>query len=212
VDDLVDLQPVVADNREIGVDYDDGRWSVHVAAYWSDSDLGSLLIRDPATDTYNVSRQKTEIDGYEASLAYRLNDVARLGVGYAQADGRYDTDKDDRVDSDLSGSNISPDRAIAFWEQAWTQGVSTRLQASHSFGRTFETLGKPDVHFDGYTLVDLQASTALPMGRLNLGIENLLDKQYMTYYAQTVAVPNGTDDDYFAGRGRVLTVGWSHRF
>src|SRR5690606_2519378 len=46
VDELVDLTPVVADNREIGLDWDDGRWLAHVAAYWSDSDLGSLLIFD----------------------------------------------------------------------------------------------------------------------------------------------------------------------
>ena len=31
VDQLVDLSPVVADNREIGMDYDDGRWSGY---YW----------------------------------------------------------------------------------------------------------------------------------------------------------------------------------
>ncbi|RPE80926.1 TonB-dependent receptor [Vulcaniibacterium tengchongense] len=208
VDNLVDLQPVVADNREIGLDYDDGRWNAHLAAYWSDSDLGSVLVYDPATDSYNVSRQKTEIDGIEANVALRVTEAARIGVAYAQTDGRYDTNADGRVDSDLQGNNISPDRAIAFWEQRWSDAVSTRLQASRAFGRTFRSRTGGDVRFDGYTTVDLQASVALPVGRLNLGIENLLDEQYITYYSQTV----GADDDYFSGRGRVLSASWSHRF
>ncbi len=212
VDQLVDLQPVIADNREIGLDYEDDRWVAHLAAYWSDSDLGSILIRDPASGTYNVNRQKTKIDGIEANLAYRFAESGRIGIGYAQADGRYDTNSDGRVDSDVSGSNISPDRVTAFWEQRWTEDFSTRLQANRAISRTFSTLGKADTHFDGYATFDLQASLALPLGRLNLGVENLFSKQYITYYAQTVAVPVRDADDYFAGRGRTLTVGWSHRF
>jgi iron complex outermembrane receptor protein len=210
VENLVDLEPVIADNREIGVDYDDGRWSAHLAAYWSDSDLGSVLVYDAATDSYNVARQKTKIDGIEGNVAFRVNDTTRIGLAYAQADGRYDTDRDGRVDADLQGNNISPDRAIAFWEQRWTDAISTRLQASHALDRKFYVKGVEQTagEFNGYTTLDLQSSIALPMGRLNLGIENLLGRQYVTYHAQTV----GGNDDYIAGRGRVLTVGWSHRF
>jgi len=43
---------------------------------------------------------------------------------------------------------------------------------------------------------------------LNVGIENLFGEQYTTYYSQTT--PRA--DTYTAGRGRVLTVGWQHRF
>ncbi|HJW45652.1 MAG TPA: TonB-dependent receptor, partial [Lysobacter sp.] len=215
VDNLVDLSPVVADNREIGIDYDDGRWLAHLAAYWSDSDLGSLLVRDPATNNYNVSRQKTKIEGIEANLSFRITDGSRIGLGYAQSEGRYDRNQDGRVDTDLEGINISPDRAIAFWEQNWHERFSTRLQASHSFDRDFDRLGTQVAHFDGYTTLDLQARIALPVGNLNLGIENLLDEQYITYYSQTSYPPNTltpVTDDYFAGRGRVLSVNWSHHF
>ncbi len=215
VDNLVDLSPVVADNREIGIDYDDGRWLAHLAAYWSDSDLGSLLVRDPATNNYNVSRQKTKIEGIEANVSFRITDGSRIGLGYAHSEGRYDRNQDGRVDTDLEGINISPDRATAFWEQNWHERFSTRLQASHSFDRDFDRLGTQVAHFDGYTTLDLQARIALPVGDLNLGIENLLDEQYITYYSQTSYPPNTltpVTDDYFAGRGRVLNVNWSHHF
>ncbi len=209
VDRLVDLQPVIADNQEIGIDFDNGRWLAHLAFYRSDSDLGSRLAFDPATQYYQVVREKTEIEGIEANVAYQFTDATRVGLAYAQTDGRYDSNGDDRVDSDLPGVNVSPDRVTAFWDQTWSPSISTRLQASHAFDRDFDYRGRtlPD-EFEGYTTVDLQARFALPVGALNVGIENLFGEQYMTYYSQTT--PRA--DTYTAGRGRVLTVGWSHRF
>lgn len=206
VDNLVDLQPVVSDNREIGLDYDDGRWVAHLAGYWSDSDLGSRLDFDPATGAYNVARERTEIRGIEGNVAFRFSEAGRIGLAYARTEGRYDSDGDDRVDSDIPGVNISPDRVTAFWTQRWLPRFDTRLQASHAFDRDFNGSGED---FEGYTTVDLIGRVGLPTGTLNIGIENLFGEQYMTYYSQ-VRPPR--DDGYVAGRGRVLTVGWSHRF
>ena len=208
VDALVDLSPVIADNREIGVDYDDGRWVAHLAAYWSDSELGSRLSFDPATGTYSVVRERTEIRGIEGNVAVRAGDADRLGLAYAATEGEYDSDGDDHVDSDLPGINVSPDRVTAFWTRDWTPAISTRLQASHALDRSFDRRGVEVADFDGYTLVDLMARFAMPVGTLNVGIENLLGEQYVTYYSQST--PRA--DTYVAGRGRVLTLGWSHRF
>ena len=208
VDALVDLSPVIADNREIGVDYDDGRWVAHLAAYWSDSELGSRLSFDPATGTYSVVRERTEIRGIEGNVAVRAGDADRLGLAYAATEGEYDSDGDDHVDSDLPGINVSPNRVTAFWTRDWTPAISTRLQASHALDRSFDRRGVEVADFDGYTLVDLMARFAMPVGTLNVGIENLLGEQYVTYYSQST--PRA--DTYVAGRGRVLTLGWSHRF
>ncbi|HEU0153539.1 MAG TPA: TonB-dependent receptor [Arenimonas sp.] len=208
VDRLVDLSPVVADNQEIGLDYDDGRWSAHLAAYRSESDLGSLLVYDPATDNYNVRRQRTEIRGVEGNLALRLSPGDRIGVAYARTEGRYDRNQDGAVDTDLEGINISPDRATLFWERRWNDVLATRLQASQARDREFERFGTRVASFEGYTTVDLQATIALPRGQLAVGLENLLGEQYVSYYSQTTP----SNDDYVAGRGRVLSVAWSHRF
>lgn len=208
VDSLVDLSPVVSDNREIGLDFDNGRWLAHLAAYWSDSDLGSRLAFDNATQSYNVVRERTEIRGIEGNIAFQFSEAGRIGLGYAGAKGRYDSNGDDRVDSDLPGINISPDRVTAFWDQAWTPTVSTRLQGSRSLDRDFDLRGAQVASADGYTTVDLQARFALPVGSLSLGIENLFDEQYVTYYSQST--PRA--DTYVAGRGRVFSASWSHRF
>lgn len=208
VDKLVDLSPVVSDNREVGVDFDNGRWLAHLAAYWSDSDLGSRLSFDRNTQSYFVVRERTEIRGIEGNVAFQFSDAGRIGLGYARGKGRYDSDGDDRVDSDLPGVNISPDRVTAFWDQRWNDWFSTRLQGSHAIDRDFDSKGVRVASTDGYTTVDLQGRFKLPLGQLNIGIENLLDEQYVTYYSQSTP----RNDTYTAGRGRVLNLSWSHRF
>jgi iron complex outermembrane receptor protein len=65
-------------------------------------------------------------------------------------------------------------------------------------------------NFAGYTVVDLAARWASPWGELGIGVENLLDRQYVTYYSQ--ANYSGTNDDYYAGRGRTLTLSWRRSF
>ncbi|MEJ1096239.1 MULTISPECIES: TonB-dependent receptor [unclassified Pseudoxanthomonas] len=214
VDGLVDLSPVIADNQEIGLDYDDGHWLVHLATYRSNSDLGSRLTFDTATRTYNVARERTEIKGFDGSVAYQVQDDMRIGVAYARTRGRYDSNDDDRVDSDLPGINVSPDRLTAFWELAFTPSVNLRLQASKAEGRDFYTLNGrtasyDKVSFDGYSTVDLLTRFKLPVGTLSVGVENVFNEQYISYYSQVTPPRN---DTYTAGRGRVLTVGWSHRF
>ncbi|WP_064747727.1 TonB-dependent receptor [Lysobacter antibioticus] len=208
VDHLVDLSPVVSDNREVGVDFDNGRWLAHLAAYGSDSDLGSRLAFDRNTQSYNVVRERTEIRGIEGNVAFQFSDAGRVGLGYARAKGRYDSDGDDRVDSDLPGINISPDRLTAFWDHTWNDRVSTRLQGSRAFDRDFDSKGVRVASTDGVATVDLQARVQLPVGQLNLGVENLFDEQYVTYYSQSTP----RNDTYVAGRGRVFNVNWSYRF
>ena len=210
VEALVDLSPVIADNREIGLDYDDGRWLVHLAAYWSDSDLGSRLEFDTATQTYNVARERTEIKGIDSSVAYQVQDGMRVGLAYARTRGRYDSDKDGRVDSDLPGINVSPDRVTAFWDVAFSPSVNLRLQASRALDREFDYRGATltNNRFDGYTTVDLLTRFKLPVGTLGIGVENVFGEQYVTYYSQSTP----RNDTYVAGRGRVLTLSWAHRF
>lgn len=210
VDSLVDLSPVIADNQEIGLDYDNGRWLVHLAAYRSDSDLGSRLAFDNATQSYNVVRERTEIKGFDGSVAYQIQDGMRAGLAYAKSEGRYDSNGDDRVDSDLPGINISPDRVTAFWDVDFTPSASFRLQASKALDREFDYRGVTQTNnrFDGYTTVDLLARFKLPLGTLSAGVENVFGEQYVTYYSQSTP----RNDTYVAGRGRVLTLSWAHRF
>ena len=87
---------------------------------------------------------------------------------------------------------------------------STRLASREiNVGRVVGT-SRLDERFKGYALADLAATYGTAWGDFGVGIENLLDRQYVGYYSQSN--PAGTNDDYFAGRGRTLTVSWRRSF
>ncbi len=204
VDSFLDLQPVVTDNREVGLRLSWQDVDVELSYFESDSDLGSRL--ENVGGFYQVRRERTEIDGVEASAIWRITEQHRLQATYSHLSGQADTDGDDKVDTDLDGANIAPDRYGMSWQATWNEDFSSRLQANHYLSRSFDT---PGLDFDGYTLVDASLSYRLPVGEASFGVENLLNRDYMTYYAQAAST---RDDQYFAGRGRTFTLGYQLDF
>lgn len=209
VDSFLNLAPVIADNREVGLEYAAGSLDARVSYFTSEADSGARLQFDAANQVYNVVRERTEIEGVEARIGWAPTDDTQLSLGYAAINGRSDRDRDGRVDSDLDGANISPDRVNLGWTQAFGDAWSTRVQVNHFLDRDFERQGQPAGAFDGYTTAD--AFVRFDAGRAGLwtlGLENLADKDYISYNSQTV----GDDESYFAGRGRVLSLTWQARF
>ncbi|EPC02207.1 hypothetical protein L861_15980 [Litchfieldella anticariensis FP35 = DSM 16096] len=208
VDTLLELQPIVTDNREIGTRFGWDRYNFELSYYESDSDFGQRLTEEGGT--FVANREKVEIQGVELSGEIQLTDDHGLRLSYARTRGKSDTDGDGDVDTELTGINIAPERLTVGWSASWTDKLATHLQASHFFSDTFEDQEDPDLHhFDGYSLVDASLAYRLPVGQMSVGIENLLDKDYFTYYSQTA---RGGDDQYFQGRGRTFTVGYQLDF
>ncbi|SEJ67682.1 iron complex outermembrane recepter protein [Pseudomonas linyingensis] len=204
VDSFLDLQPIVTDNREIGLRLNWQDVDFEISYFESDSDLGSRL--QNVGGIYQVRRERTEIDGVEATAGWQINDTHRLQASYAKLNGESDTDGDGKVDTDLDGANISPDRYGLSWQANWTDKLNSRVQANHYASRSFDT---PGLDFDGYSLVDASLGYQLPVGAVSLGVENLLNRDYMTYYAQAAST---RDDQFFAGRGRTFTLGYQVDF
>ncbi len=204
VAEFLDLQPIVTDNRELGLRFNQGPFDGEISYFESDAELGSRL--EEVGGVYQVKRERTEIDGIEATAGWQLNDAHRVQASYAQVNGQSDTDGDGRVDTDLNGANISPDRYGVSWQANWSDQLNSRVQANHYVSRGFD---EADLNFDGYSLVDASLGYRLPVGEASLGIENLLNRDYITYYAQA---GDTRDDRYFAGRGRTFTLGYQLSF
>lgn len=204
VDSFLDLQPIVTDNREIGLRFNHGPFDAEISYFESDAELGSRL--QNVGGIFQVRRERTEISGIEATTGWQINPAHRLQATYAQVDGQSDTDDDGKVDTDLDGANISPDRFGLSWQANWSDKLNTRLQANHYASRSFDN---PDLEFDGYNLFDASLGYSLPVGEASVGIENLLNKDYLSYYAQAASV---RDDQMFKGRGRTLTLGYRVSF
>lgn len=208
VEQLVDLQPVIADNVEIGGAWRRDGFELQASYFWSNSNLGSRI--QVINGAGVVQRERTEIQGFEASASYRLGGGYRVGANLALLEGRFDSNGDGAVDRDLDGRNIAPNRANLFVEGPIAGPVSGRVQLSHLFDREFDG-GQPRFNFDGYTLADALVSyDAGGAGRFTLAVSNIFDEQYISYFSQTATFV--TSRDYVSGRGRAFTLRWQGSF
>lgn len=206
IDNYLDLSPVVSNNREIGVEVKRGPLTASATYFWSSSKLGSLLVLQGGV--FNVQRQRIEIKGLEINVGVKTPlPGLDVSAGYAHLDGRTDSNQDGVVDIDLDGANISPDRFNL--AASYRNGpLSARLQGQFYLSRRFE--GQPAASdFEGYALADASVRYQTRLGGLSLSVQNLFDKQYISYNSDTT---RPTDNLlYFAGRGRTFTLGWDYR-
>lgn len=205
---FLDLKPITTENTEFGLEYNDSVISAQLSAYTSDSDFGQRLQPD-ADGIYSVKRERTEIAGIEFRSQWVASESDVLGLRYAQTDGEYDSDGDNRVDTDLGGNNISPDRLNLSWDRQWSTVISSRLQVNVVMDRDFKnSSGVTASEFDGYTTVDFYGEYDIGMGTVSLGLQNLTNEDYFTYYAQTA----GNDARNFKGIGRSFSLSYAMQF
>ena len=209
VDTLFDLQPIVVDNREIGVDYQRGPLRAHVAYYHANSDLGSILVATPE-QVFNVRRQPTTTQGVDVTAEVAVHERFTFGGTYAWQRGRFDSNADGIRDTDLDGLNMGPNRLNLFGTAQVSRAISARVQVSALGERTFGGMAASRARFGGYTTADLLVGIATRVGTLRLGVENLLDRQYVTYFSQVD--PLQANDTLFAGPGRTFSVSLQKRF
>ncbi|GAB3112064.1 TonB-dependent receptor [Aestuariicella hydrocarbonica] len=208
VETFLDLEPILTENQELGVEFHGERFNAQLAYYASDSDFGQRLNRG-ADGIYTVNREQTEIDGVEFSSQWFATESDTLGLRVAYTKGRYDSDDDGRVDTDLDGANIAPNRVNLSWERSWGDRLSTRVQANVMLDRNFDAAsGVKYAEFDGYTTFDVSAQLLALGGQFVLGIQNLTNEDYFTYYSQTV----GNDARNFKGIGRSMSLSYNYQF
>jgi iron complex outermembrane receptor protein len=210
VDGLLAVEPIVSDNREIGLEWDNGSLRARLSAYDSHSNNGALL-RLNSAGIFEVERQRTEIEGIELTLDYLSPSGWLFGGNYARTEGRYDSNRDGAIDSDLDGLNIGPDRLNLYLQGSFAERWTLRVQGSLLESREFEgPANRGNANFGGYSLVDLMLGYDSEVGRIQLGIENLFNRDYVSYFSQ---VETGqANNTFFAGTGRSLALSWQRTF
>jgi iron complex outermembrane receptor protein len=213
VDRLVDLQPIVTKNREVGLAWRGSAGSLSASVYDSRSDLGSQIIVSNGIGT--VQRVPITVKGFEFSGQWRPASTLRLDATYARTRGRTANAAGQPLDLDLGARSQGPDKLVLGSQWAFAPAWSAQLNVARWFPRDanvgkFSGTTSLEEHFAGYTVADLALRWSSPWGEWGAGIENLFDKQYITYYSQ--AHYAGTNDDYYAGRGRTLTLSWRRSY
>ncbi|ODT90758.1 MAG: TonB-dependent receptor [Rhodanobacter sp. SCN 67-45] len=215
VDDLIALEPIVTDNREVGLTWAGALGSFTASAYDSRSELGSQVRVDNTTGIGSISRLPIRVKGVEFVGELRPHPDWTINATYASTRGKTAIAEGAPLDVALGARSQGPDKLVAGVRWTPLPSVGIRLQAAHYASRDINEgrragTANLEEHFQGHTLADLGVSWATAWGEFGLGVENLFDRQYIGYYPQSN--PAGTGEDYFAGRGRAYTFSWRRTF
>lgn len=216
VDQLLELVPVLTKNLETGLTWRGKRGSATFSVYESESDL-SNVVRIDSRGIGQVDRVPTRVRGAELAADWRPFRSVTLSAAAAYLDGKTATAAGRPLDLSLGARNIGPSKLVlgATWRAK--PGLSLRLQSRTLFdrdvneGRNTSTT-RFEEHFNGYTLFDGAVTWKTQRGTWSLGIENLLDRQYFGYYVQADINSVLSNDTYFAGRGRSVTLRYGIEF
>ncbi|OOE89321.1 TonB-dependent receptor [Salinivibrio sharmensis] len=185
-------------------------YNAQLAAYYS---LSDKTYKYKGADL-ELNSNKQRIYGLEGQIKYFLTDA-----WYSRAQGHLvqSETKNNGSWDELSIYNASPSTAMAavgYDNFDW----GTELNLQHVGDLSDET----GYRLEGYELVGLNGYYTLPVGQINFGIQNLLDKQYQTIwsrkaqnaYSETPPASKRAAPALFdyAGVGRTFSLSYSATF
>ena len=201
VNGILDLQAVVFDNKEGGISWRGKQFSFSGSYYRSYSDLGSSLAVDPVTKDFILLRRPVLLRGFELNTEYKVNSTLKFTALYSHATGYTRTGDTGPLTRQQGMGNVSPDKLNLSGTWKFMPKASATLDVSRLFKRDINVGAPGEEHTTGLTLLDLTATYQTKWGDFSIGIENLLNHYYILPWAQIDQFNN-----YFAGRGRVISV------
>lgn len=204
---IVDLQAVIADNKEGGVSWHGKNFSFSASYYRSYSDLGSSLTVDPVTKDFILQRRPVLLRGFEFNGEYKVNAALKFTALYSQATGYTRTSDTGPLTRQQGMGNVSPNKLNLSSTWKFMPKASLTLYMEHLFARDINVGAPGEEHTTSLTLAHLTATYSTKWGDFSIGVENLLNKYYILPWAQIDQYQN-----YFAGRGRVVSFNYVVKF
>lgn len=204
--DVINPEAQVVDNYEIGLRGDWGAVEGSVTLFLSTSDLGSTYAGPP---NFDLQRQKEEVYGVETTFAYRPSALWAAGGTFTWYEGETDTNADGELDRYLDGTRIAPAKLTLFGEYNPFPEWRNRLQLLAVADRDrFDGTRAFEGEVDGFVTLDLISELDAGPGTLKLGIENLLNRQYITPVGQASNIQYA----YAAARGARASIRYAIRY
>ena len=207
VNGIVDLQAVIVDNKEGGVSWRGKQFSFSTSYYRSYSDLGSSLSVDPITRDFILQRRPVKLTGYEFTGEYRPNSAWKFTALYSHARGWTRTTATGPLIREQGMGNVSPAKLNLSTTWRFMPKASVTLDIEHLASRDINVGAAGEEHTGSLTLGHLTAGITTKWGDFSIGLENVTDKYYIVPWAQIDQFQN-----YFAGRGRVISVSHTVKF
>ena len=204
---ILDLQAVIVDNKEGGLSWQGKRFSFSTSYYRSYSELGSTLTVDPITRDFVLQRRPVKLTGYEFTGEYKATSTLKFTALYSHTKGLTRTTATGPLIREQGMGNVSPDKLNLSSTWKFMPKASMTLDVEHLFGRDINVGAAGEEHTTSLTLAHLTASYSTKWGDFAIGFENVTDKYYILPWAQIDQFQN-----YFAGRGRVISVSYAKKF
>ncbi|WP_206243441.1 TonB-dependent siderophore receptor [Novosphingobium terrae] len=206
-----DLQPVKIDNYEIGYRSVMGKTRAGLALFRTTSQLGDVQSFNNGLTLLRTAERikgiETSIDVGQPSDPVRVGGSATYMVGRERASGATNWQA-------MTGYRIPPFKLTLYMEVAASQRLDLRLQGLFVGDRDYRlngvaSYGRRDV--TGYATLDAVATYRLDeRNKLTLGVENLLNRQYLPLYSQLLR--NNLNTSRVPAAGATATLSLRHRW
>jgi len=194
----------IVNSYELGIRGSYERFKGSLTGYISTSDDGVTF--DPVTNT--MSQQKERIWGVEATGDVTVTDAFTMGTVLSYREGRYDTNGDGKLDSNLPNNRIgSPWRGMLYGSYRFVNGMQLRVEG--------EAFSDRDVAIDlrgtryklkGAATMNVALTAPIWEGEAYVAVNNLFDRTYQNPTATSVR--NLANYSW----GRTVTVGFRKTF
>ena len=206
--DQIELAPAVTDSYEVGARYLGARWDASLTGFFTDSELSSRTINPGGVLGLAIPlRQPERIWGVEATLNVDVTEQWRVGGIAAYQDGEREVDGDTR---ELQSNLVQPFRLAGYLEYDPFPWLSTELNFEYVPGS--DRFPDSTAFGEGETtelfLLDFAATARSDYGDFLLGVENLLNRQYILPGGEAQNSPRF----YFAQPGRTVRLAYRLQF
>jgi len=199
---ILDLQPILVRNKEIGANWRGKGASFGASVYQSYSSLGVSLSIDPATNDFIMNRAPVQISGFELTGDYSLSRELKVTALYSRILGKTTFTAGGPLTKRMGVNDTNPDKVGGTLNWKFFPGAELTLGATKLLDRDLNVGTSAEEHTKGYTLWDFSANYDWGRpGKTTLGIENLTNKFYILSWSQLAGYRN-----YWSGRGRVISL------
>lgn len=180
------IKPITTDNYEVGMRGFLGEADYSLAAFYSESDLGSTLNVNEAGDALESTRAPEKVWGAEATLGYSILANLRTDSTISWQEGERKLNEDSGWEP-LDGTRIAPLKVTSVISyDAYEFGrYNMTLVYSGNRDKEDEITSGAKYAVDSYFVANAGVDYDLPFGTLSFAVENLFNEDYMTAYAQS---------------------------
>ncbi|MFG6416973.1 TonB-dependent receptor [Roseateles sp. DC23W] len=199
---ILDLQPIIVRNKEVGVNWRGKQASFGASVYQSYSSLGVSLSVDPVSNDFVMNRAPVEISGFEMTGDVQLTPQVKVNALYSRILGKTTFVSGGPLTKRMGVNDTSPDKIGGGVSWKLVEGGDVNLGFTKLLSRDLNIGLSGEERTRGHTLFDLSANYDWGRyGKTTLGVENLTNKFYVLSWSQLPGFKN-----YFSGRGRVFSL------